>query len=430
MATVPCVFALITLQIIERVTDFVRERMISRDRIRDFFENKWDEQCEEAEDDALGLTLSVLAVNALRMAINGMSPAGRKCLPDQMQRETGQDCQVWLREDGRTNWQIAVLFLAGLICCVTLFFVRLVQDKIFPRPPGDDDSSEDDVPPVLPSQESGPSKQCCHWFVENVTANELVDRVASGVVVGFSMAFSWCIFHANTQLLMAVSPVFFGDEDNATTLALVLGLEATYICFMLIRVLDALSNLPDKYTPPAVDDSIAAVCDALALLIGFAWQQLFQESVDDAALTFRKKMGPDGPVLAKFVIGSMISVFIFTSYKTFTIPFIVKKGWEIGHIFTTSDVHRALNLLVAKGDHLAKRYQEELLEDQREDRVFRALPHDDAGALAEKNRELLLRIREAEEETRQIQQSLDNYGGDMLNSLEGICKTVTSMERE
>jgi len=141
-------------------------------------------------------------------------------------------------------------------------------------------------------------------------------------------------------------------------------------------------------------------------------------------------MGPDGPVLAKFVIGSMISVFIFTSYKTFTIPFIVKKGWEIGHIFTTSDVHRALNLLVAKGDHLAKRYQEELLEDQREDRVFRALPHDDAGALAEKNRELLLRIREAEEETRQIQQSLDNYGRDMLNSLEGICKTVTSMERE
>ena len=72
--------------ILQGVTNGIRDKIsASDDGEKDEFEELWDEHCEDAENDVLGLALSFTAVSALRFWITG-------CLPNQEGKE--EECAV------------------------------------------------------------------------------------------------------------------------------------------------------------------------------------------------------------------------------------------------------------------------------------------------------------------------------------------------
>lgn len=333
MALLPLPIAAITQMLLQKFTGMCRERVtLAGDGKKDWFEERWDKACDEAEDDVMGLTLSVILVNAVRMFINGTIPEGKGCLPNQEQKEEGEMCEEFVEEKDRTFAQVLLLFGAGTVFVISLFIAKLIHERLFPEGEEEESDGEED-------EKETADKGCLHQASE---------RYTEILMITLSMAFSWCIFHANRQLLTVVNPGFLGDEKNDCTLAVVLALEVTYIAFFIIWVLDAIADLPDEWTPPAVDASIKVVIDAISLFIGFAWEQTFDVSVDSLANSFRPIWGPHAPATAKFIIGSLCCSVVFLAWKWYILPFVVKEGWKFHYVFTGSDLHRAAHKVAEK----------------------------------------------------------------------------------
>merc|ERR1719329_1413255 len=66
--------ALVTMYLMQRVSDNIRERIALGDGREDEFETLWDEETEEAENDVMGLALSFTAVQSIRFLIGGFLP--------------------------------------------------------------------------------------------------------------------------------------------------------------------------------------------------------------------------------------------------------------------------------------------------------------------------------------------------------------------
>lgn len=421
MALIPFILALVTQQILQRLTNKVRETVMKGDGIKDTWELKWDDACEEAENDVLGLTLSVTLVNVVRFAINGMVKSGVGCMPNQEQKEEGEGCEEFVEEKQRSATQLLFLFLAGFCFVTCLFFVKYLQEKFF-----------------------GPSKEEEEGEEEGEESDEdkgMAERIAESTVISLAMAFSWCSFHANRQLLIFLNPDFLGDEKQETSLQLVLALEVSVLAFFVIRILDMISDLDDRYTPPAVDHSIESVIAALALFIGFAWEQTFDVSVDSLAAKARKIGGPharDYPAIAKFVIGLCISTFVFSAWKWYIIPIMVKKGYRYTVVYNVTELKKVIKDLgeeekenedlKALNDLVEKEEEAEKAGTSVTDALYRALPSDELEGLRAKNRELMARLTEAEEEKAKAQNMLNTHMENMLVSLKKMNDTVTKIE--
>lgn len=319
MALVPVVFATLGQIFLQRLTGWCRVWWIkSDDDQKDWFESRWDEACDDAEDDVMGLTLSVIIVNTLRMLINGLVRAGAECLPNQEQKEEGEKCEDFVETGQRTFGQIFLLFVAASIFVVLLFLQRYTHDRIFNRAASESEEGDEREKP---------------WY------EEMAERYTDVFMITLSMAFSWCLFHGNKQFLTWLNPSFLGNEKNECSLAVVLALELTYISSFVIKLLDWIADLPDRWTPPAIDDSIKVVIDAISVCIGFAWEQTFDVSVDTLANSIRPIGGKKSPAFAKFAIGSLCCSVVFLAWKWYILPFVVKEGWKFGFVFTGSDLY-------------------------------------------------------------------------------------------
>mmetsp|Transcript_101145 Transcript_101145/g.174464 ORF Transcript_101145/g.174464 Transcript_101145/m.174464 type:complete len:651 (+) Transcript_101145:51-2003(+) len=296
------------------------------DNNKDWFEIKWDECCDEAADDVMGLTLSVLFANAIRMAINGMNSIGEKCLPNEEQEEEGFECEEFVP---KRNWeQVLWLFVAGYLLLFILFGVqwthwRLVHAKR-KEEEGDEEEEEEEG-------EGSLGEHSVHVFM-----------------ISLAMAFAWCIFHAERQLFSVVNPSFLGDKANVSFTIVVVALVLTYLAWMSTWILDQIQELPDKYTPPSVDSSIKKVVDAIALLIGFAWEQVFDVSVGNLADSFRKDWGKHAPAVVKLILATICSAIAFLAWQWYFLPFVVKEGWRFKFVFTAEDLLEAATAVADK----------------------------------------------------------------------------------
>lgn len=320
MSLVPIPIAVLGQLGLQTGTDMFREYWAAGDGKKDWFEENWDMACEEAEDDILGLTMSVLIVSSCRFAIN--EAFDFKCLSNAEQKEEDEACEdldKW-RTDGQHFSPTLILYFIGFVFVTALFISKLLFAKYLPE---EEEMMEeldaDDVDEAEEIEEAKGDKK------EHTMMEERIKRIGEVWLISLSMSFSWCIFHGTTQLLRSLWPGYLGEEANATTLAVILALSVTYIAFLFIRGLDKIADLPDEYTPPAVDDAIRQVIKAMSLFIGFAWEQTFDESVDALASKFAS------PAIAKLVIGTLCIVIVFVAWKWYILPTVVQQGWKLGY---------------------------------------------------------------------------------------------------
>lgn len=367
LLVVPIVFVFMSL--IQLGTDCVREHIAHMDDDgKDEFEELWDEECEVSENDVMGLTLSFVTVSALRFMITG-------CLPNQEGKE--EVCAVEEYIYFHTTDQKVALMGLGVAFTILIFVLRLIwPDCLEPKAIKQRPSEEQEV-----------------WKV--------LKRLFEGVYFAVCMAFSWTFFYG-TQMIFAGMSAFEGRvEILSVTIALVLSL----VCMTGLIPLDMLAD--SDCTGPKCDAAIRSVMSAMGLLIGFSWEQTFDESVWAISM---KTEGSDIPFInshsTKFLLSVFCAVLLVPAWKMYMLPYIVAEGWLYQLSFKIEDI-----------EGIVKQYckVEEKNRAAAED-IFAEMDSDDEEAREEKRLQKLKRL----ERVRQIVTAVNLHADKLTKELTGV----------
>lgn len=282
---------------LQRLTAKMRELVaLGDDGEKDPFETMWDEETEEAENDVMSLTLSFMTVNAWRFVIIG-------CMPNNEGKEEAPACDS---EDLYSHSGLQMMILWGSALCFTagVFCMKYWEPK----------SWETTGLPVSPT---------------------VAKRLALDAVTSVSMCFSWCSFYGVQMVLAGSVSIFHGEGE---LLSVVLALVCSIGVFGLTLPLDWLAD--QEWTDDKCDAGIRATIDAFALLVGFSWEQCFDNSVDALASS------TPHPHWSKFLLSMFCASLLVPAWKWYMLPYIMRKGYRFGYVWQAGDLNRIAEILI------------------------------------------------------------------------------------
>jgi len=321
-AMMAVVIAFCGMYSLQRLTAKIRETVnMGDDGEQDPFETMWDTETEEAENDVMSLTLSFMTVNAWRFAIIG-------CMPNQEGQEEYPACpsdNLFHHSfiDKVLLWGSAFVFTSG----VFLMHYNMPEDLDAIKFP---------------------------------ISTEAAKRVCQDIMATVSMCFSWSTFYG-VQMVLAGLPIFEGQEE---LLSVVLALVCSLGVFALMLPLDWLAD--QDWTDDRCDAGIRATMDAFAILVGFAWEQSFDTSVDALATS------TSNPHRSKFVLSMFCAGLLVPAWKWYMLPFIIKQGWRFGYVTGPHDVQGIFSKMLEEDDH----YQAERHEESKTLQIIQQLHQD------------------------------------------------------
>jgi len=222
----------------------------------------WDEETEETEDDVMGLKISFLASQAIKMCITGMLPNAE-----------GGEREGTTHDNTQTLFLLLIAF--GLIALVVV--VSIIPAK---------------------SEEEGGAL----WNERRKDQLKLI----------ISMIFAWCLYFA-IDWYMNKNPI-----KNATEMLVQVqvALAATAVAFSMIYGLDKIADM--KSTGDDVDKAIRTVCMSLALLIGFGWEKTFDMAVEASVSGAQISWLPD--YAGKMALALFLCAIVLPAWRKFILP--------------------------------------------------------------------------------------------------------------
>merc|ERR1712070_1232844 len=124
-------------------------------------------------------------------------------------------------------------------------------------------------------------------------------------------------------MLLASLSLFNGRVE---ILAVMVALVLSFICMGASIPLDKLADA--AWTGDKCDDSIRSIMSAMGLLIGFDWEQCFDESV----LMIAEQTERSGFILnehsTRFLLTLFCACLLVPAWKMYILPYIVVNGWQ------------------------------------------------------------------------------------------------------
>jgi len=440
--------AVVIMLAVQHLTDVIRESIaVGDDGKKDEFEDLWDEQCEDAENDVMGLAVSFTFVSALRFAITG-------CLPNQEGKE--EECAVedYLYE--HTYTQKMMMIRAGVVFAIVIFVMRSNWPEWLEEEAGTEEEEEAEE-----AEKQAKTPDQIKMCEEKKAAGKRLQfwgRFAEGIYVSTAMCFSWSFFFG-LQMVLAGYSMFRGESE---LLAVALALLISAICLGGIIPLDKLAD--QSWTDEHCDTAIRSIMSAMAILIGFGWEQCFDASVDQLAM---KSNGIDGfnEHSAKFCLTFFCCALLIPAWKNYMIPFMVAEGWNYTFPLRIEDVSRMAEQMVGikpEGEEEAEEAQnaaeikitlakiakmQKFLKDMQKSTddhqektenqtttvsakigVYEELAGDDVAALKKQNAALRKEADEAKVACLKAQKMLDTTMANMYSSMKNMNETVARIE--
>lgn len=251
------------LLLIYHIFDVIRERIAHMDDgEKDAYEEKWDEETEEAENDVAGLSMSFLTVQALRYAISGI-------LPNQ------EGLEPWGAAISHTPHQCHLLMGCGFIFFL-LSMAVLNSERIVETP-------------------------------------ERLERVIEILNNYLTFGLSWCLFYG---VRWRISATHFTHENALLMVAIALFLSA--VSFLFIFVLDKVEdNHLFGEDAEIAEGATEKIITGLGILVGFSWEQSFDTAVDVVAEGLRH-LAP--PTFSKMVMSTCLVIIVFPAWRFYILP--------------------------------------------------------------------------------------------------------------
>jgi len=398
---------------LQRITDMIRTKVSKGDDgTVSEWEDLWDDETEEAENDVMGLTLSFLTMNAIRFGITG-------CLPNQEGKE--EECTV---EEFLYHHSTVDKWLLLGTAFVFTFLVFLIMFK-WPE----------SLSELAEAKEKG---ELSEEQMEKQANMLLFSRLCEGVFVAVSMCFSWSFFYAVQMVLAGIGFL----EGQPELLAVLLALTISLLSFGSLIFLDKLYDSDSSKWPIPIDDAkcdkaLTALMCSIALLVGFAWEQCFDQSVD--ALAEKTNKVPIDIVnqhTTKLFLSLFCSALLVPAWKMYILPYVLKEGWDFGYVLNLVDLVEDDKKEEMKEviEHVKKAIREcKNLDDAEEggkgkekspkgEDSYKSLPGTADEALKKQNSELKAQLQ-------QYKQMFDQHMGVMTANFKKIDATIGRLEK-
>ncbi|CAE7450579.1 scn4aa [Symbiodinium pilosum] len=268
------------LRLFFKLTEKAREVVIyADDGKKDVLEEDWDEATEETEDDVMGLTMSFLLVQTIRLWATGSLPNEEGKMP---------------KGSHTSDLQAALFMIVGIL----IAFASYVRTVYFPNYHG---------------------------------------RNAVWLRLICDFSFSWTIMFGIDAFLTnaGLGGTAFGVVGDVITACIVTVWAFAVIYFLdkeadmtkhSMEALGASPNRRDQEKAKLQKRKRAAMRGtilALGVLIGFAWEKSFDTAVDDTAEKESKIMPPS---FIKVVLAMLLATVVLPAWRWYILPEVVRLG--------------------------------------------------------------------------------------------------------
>jgi len=249
-------FLVITLAMF-LASDKLREIISQSDGTEDEGDRAWDEQCEETENDVVGLGLSFLVSVVIRYAISGQRPTGHG------------------NPEGRPPVQASMLLLSGMAfgfftAVATLFVVRLEWRK----------------------------------------ATLSLHRMAQLLQLCCGLTMSWCFYFGTQWYFLFI----FGHPKLRGALGKLLeALVVSFFSMVSIFVLDCIGD-----GSPNFKSALTGVIVAIGLLVGISWEHAFTHAIDELAESLAEYTMER--VKIKIIMACCLVVCVLPAWRLYILP--------------------------------------------------------------------------------------------------------------
>lgn len=267
-----------------RLADYVRSVV----KVSTQGHEKWDAVVEEAENDFAGLVISFLNVQAFIDCLLGPPPS----------RHDDKHGHLDLRDRPEAGdilmFGLAHVF-AGLTIAMTWYIAKRERSGYTPG------RIEDEMGKFISHSGFDPK----HTYIKRWLF------ILQGVC---AMSFAWCLLFA---VKWTIAKLLGGDgfilHSDSTGQSVVLALVVSFIAFALIYVLDKVQDL--EATGDVADRCTRSIMGALAILIGFSWEQSFDKGFEVIA-ELTAESGFWLPLLLKLIFVVVVVTSLVPAWRT------------------------------------------------------------------------------------------------------------------
>jgi len=308
---------------LQHACDAVRKVITVSDSNVSIEELKWDEEARECEWDIIGLALSFNSTQVIRYAVSGVFP-----------NREGEE--QWKTLTAHSDLEVSMLMSSGII---SLFVMVLLVSFKYRCCRGDSEVEEDAEAEDNEKQENE----------EGEESGSVIVGVINSLTTTMTMMNAWAMFYAAQWFIAGKCSAFAAEME----LYAILTIFISVLAFASIRLLDKFADLEAKDKDVEASKDIRAVITSLALLIGFAWEQCFDQAVHTISAGLDSQYpGHHLREISSLVLTSFAMILVAPAWRRYIAPMVVNDGWVLG--FVVDDEHLEGLAGKMKEEHYAK----------------------------------------------------------------------------
>jgi len=403
---------------LQRITNAVRYRITMADDEESIFEREWNKQTAAAEDDIMALTISFTLVQSIRFTISGE-------LPD---KEGAYEASV-LRE--KFDGGLGAVYMMGV--GISLMLVAFFCATMFPEK----EETIDDLFSDVSSSVAG-RRGCWQSMKDSVKEmlDDIKERGTETMVLTAGMGFAWSVFFSTRWFVANFTFLDISSENSPDMemVAIITALILSFASFIAIFVLDWIHDKVGEESP--VGQALIKSIETIGVLVGFAWEQCFDGSVEAISST------STSPHLVKFVLAFFSVCLVAPAWKIYLLPMAYQGGWKFGFVPSEEKMHAANSFYVEKHSDshkfdvrkTKKRHSGELhrrkskdLEEEDENN-FSLMLEEDGAAVLEENIGLKNQIKLLDRRCDALSAFCREHVVDIPSTISGLLSPISKLE--
>lgn len=152
---------------------------------------------------------------------------------------------------------------------------------------------------------------------ENHNHSEMIIRGTAVVNNICCMGFAWCLFYGAKWMLAS-----YNWTQEETLLRVALALLVSFTSFILIFFLDCLAD--SDATDDTVDEAIKQIIEGLGILVGFSWEQSFDQAVGSIVST----VNYFPPAVSKLIMAFVLCIIVIPAWRWYVLPTVQRMEEE------------------------------------------------------------------------------------------------------
>jgi len=266
---------------------------------------------------------------------------------------------------------------------------------------------------------------------------EFKERGTEIMVLTAGMGFAWGVFFSTRWMVanLAICGVSIKDNTRYEMVAIITALALSFASFVAIFLLDCVHDRLGEGS--AVGQALLKSIETIGVLVGFAWEQCFDNSIHSISLASAT------PHIVKFVLAFFSVFFVFPAWKIYLLPMAYQDGWRFGFIPTEAKMTDATSFYrekhsnadrfdlnkSKKGHHDGEHHHATSEPCEEEETPFVLMLEEDGAVVLEENTKLKAQIHLIEQRTEALGGYCREHVENMTSTIAGILRPISNVER-